>query len=183
VEPFDLAAILAASLDDLGIRYLIGGSVASTYHGEPRTTLDLDLVIEADESQVRMLADRIAHEFYVDAEDAVDAVRRGSSFNVIHYQTSTKVDMFIAQHREPLDRRIFIHFGGATLSIYTPEDIIVQKLRWFRLGHEVSERQWRDVIGVLRMKRDNLDNPYLERAAEAFGVRDLLDLARQDADS
>jgi len=93
--------------------------------------------------------------------------------------------MFVAERRpdvrEQFDRRGVIE--GTTLSVYAPEDIIVQKLRWFRMGNEVSERQWRDVIGVLRMKRDDLDNLYLDRAAEAFGVRDLLDLARQDADN
>ena len=187
VEPLAMAAILAAHLDDLGIRYMIGGSVASAYHGEPRSTLDLDLVIDADESQVRALADRISPEFYVDVDDAVDAVQHGTSFNVIHYETSTKVDLFVAERRpgvrEQLDRRHSIKIGGTTLSMYAPEDIIVQKLRWFRMGNEVSERQWRDAVGVIRMKRGFLDNSYLDRAAETFGVRDLLDLARQDADN
>jgi hypothetical protein len=183
VEPFELAAILAAHLDELGIRYMIGGSVAAVYHGEPRTTVDLDLVIEAGVSQVRALARRIAPLFYVDEEDAVDAVRRGGSFNLVHYATATKVDLFIAQHCEPLDRRLTIVENGVTLSIYTAEDIVVQKLKWFRLGNEVSERQWRDVIGVLRIKSGILDERYLDRAADSFGVRDLLELARQDADN
>lgn len=185
VEPFAMAAILAAHLDGLGIRYMIGGSVASAYHGEPRTTLDLDLVIDANEAQVRALAGRIAGDFYVDVEDAVDAVKRSTSFNIIHFETSTKVDLFVAERRpavrEQLDRRHSVQYRGVTLSLYAPEDIIVQKLRWYRMGNEVSERQWRDVIGVLRIKRGLLDEAYLDRTAEAFGVRDLLDRARHDA--
>ncbi len=185
-EPFELAAILARHLDDLGIRYAIGGSVASAYHGEPRATDDLDIVIEAGEVQVRAFASRIASEFYVDAEDAVDAVRNGASFNVIHYATSTKVDVFVADGtaavRRQFDRRRVIR--DTTLFVYAPEDIIVQKLRWYRLGNHVSERQWRDIVGVIRMKRGiDLDDAYLDRAADAFGVRDLLELARQDADN
>lgn len=183
VEPFDLAAMLAMHLNELGIRYMIGGSVAAVYHGEPRTTVDLDLVIEADVPQVRALAKRIASEFYVDEEDAVDAVKHGGSFNVVHFATATKVDLFIAERREPLDRRLTIEANGVTLSIYTAEDIVVQKLHWFRLGHHVSERQWRDVVGVLRTKRGALDEAYLDRAADAFGVSDLLELARHDADN
>ncbi|HVE72539.1 MAG TPA: nucleotidyl transferase AbiEii/AbiGii toxin family protein [Thermoanaerobaculia bacterium] len=181
MKPFDIARILAPHLNDLGIRYMIGGSVASAYHGVPRTTLDLDLVIEADESQVRAFAARIEAEFYVDAEDAVDVVTHGGSFNLIHYGTSTKVDIFAVERREALDRRVSIEVGGAVLSMYSAEDIVAQKLHWFRLGGETSERQWHDVVGVLRMRKGDLDEPYLDRAADAFGVRDLLDLARQDA--
>lgn len=187
VDPFAVATIMAAALDDLGIRYVIGGGVASVYHGDPRTTVDLDLMIEADEAQVRALADRLEADFYVDAEDAVDAVRYGRSFNVIHFATAMKVAIYIAEHhraaREQLDRRRTIAFEGATLSIYTAEDIAVRKLVWFRMGGEVSERQWRDVVGILRMRRGVLDHQYLDRAAEAFGVRDLLDLARQDVEN
>lgn len=185
VDPLGIARILAVVLDDLGIPYMVGGSVASAYHGEPRSTVDLDLVIDADEAQARGLAERIAAEFYVDAEDAVDAVRRSTSFNVIHYETSTKVDIFVAERRPAVREQFDRHdtIDGTSLSVYTAEDIIVQKLHWFRLGNEVSERQWRDVIGVLRMRRGELDDQYLARAAQAFGVGDLLDRAIQDADN
>ncbi|HVG23011.1 MAG TPA: hypothetical protein VND45_02555 [Thermoanaerobaculia bacterium] len=187
MQPFDMAAILATSFDDLGIRYMIGGSVASTYYGEPRTTLDLDIAMEADVTQVRMLAARISRDFYVDAEDAVDAVRNAGSFNLIHYETSTKIDIFVAERRpevrEQMDRRRPIEFEGTKLWICTAEDIVVQKLRWYRLGNEVSERQWRDVVSVLRMKRGDLDHRYMDRIADAFDVRDLLEYARQDAEN
>jgi hypothetical protein len=187
VDPLGVAAVIGATLDDLGIRYVIGGGVASVYHGEPRTTVDLDLMIEANEAQVRALAARLAADFYVDAEDAVDAVRYGRSFNVIQFSTAMKVDIYIAEPspaaREQLDRRRFLEYGGAILSIYAAEDIAVRKLVWFRMGGEVSERQWRDVVGIIRMRRPQLDYAYLDRSAEAFGVRDLLDLAHQDADN
>lgn len=184
VDPLAVASVMGSLLDELGIRYVIGGGAASVYHGEPRSTIDLDLMIEADEAQVRALAARLMEDFYVDVEDAVDAVRYGRSFNVIQYSSAMKAAIYIAEQtpaaREQLGRRRTLDFGGTTLAIYSAEDITVRKLVWFRMGGEVSDRQWRDVVGIIRM-RPEMDGSYLDRAADAFGVRDLLDRARHDA--
>jgi len=182
-DPFQFAARIARLLDSLGIRYVIGGSVASSFYGEPRSTLDLDVMIEADEAGARSLAEALQGEFYVDADAAVEAVQHGSTFNAIHVASAMKVDFFIAENedavRTQLDRRRGLDVEDTVLWFYAPEDIIVRKLVWFRMGGEVSERQWNDVTNVLRVLRDRLDDAYLARAAEAFGVADLLAHARR----
>lgn len=182
VDPVRFAARVARVLDALGIRYVIGGSVASSFYGEPRSTLDLDIMIEVDEPAARALAHALGNEFYVDADAAAEAVRHGSTFNAIHVASAMKVDFFIAESREAvrkqLDRRRRLVSGDAVLWFYAPEDVIVRKLVWFRMGGEVSERQWNDVTSMLRVLRDQLDETYLASAAKEFQVADLLDRAR-----
>ncbi len=178
VDPIAIAAALAKILDQIGIRYVIGGSVAASAYGEPRTTLDLDVMIEADERQIRKLVEKLSDDFYVDETAAVQAVRMTSSFNVVHYASSMKVDLFLAEHdsfaTRQLERRRALTMGpGLTLYFYAPEDLIVRKLMWYRVGGELSERQWRDVIGVLKLSSSILDWPELRRAASEAGVEDL----------
>ncbi len=172
-------------LDALGIRYVVGGSVASTYYGEARSTDDLDLVVEIDVPKVRLLVPQLKPDFYIDEEDAVEAVRHRTVFSAIHFETTTRVDFFIAESRaevrKQLDRRRIKTIGETRVSFYAPEDILLRKLIWFRMGGEVSDRQWRDIVGILRIAREPLDNAYLERAAASFEVSDLLTRAREAA--
>ncbi len=186
-DPIKLAALIAEVLDDLEIRYVIGGSVAASIYGEPRTTLDLDLMIEANERQVVELTERLRQGFYVDQADAVNAVRSSSSFSVIHLGTSMKVDFFLAEREvfatEQLNRRRAIDIGGGVSAwFYAPEDLIVRKLLCFRAGGEQSQRQWRDVVGILRIAHDGIDFEYLRRAATARRLLDLVERAIADAD-
>jgi len=169
-------------LDDLGIPYLVAGSMASSTYGEVRTTQDVDLVVDLAADEVERFVDRLRPDFYADDERARQAVERRGSFNVIHLRTMSKVDLFVAGDdpgsRRQLERRRSVPVPGAptvTLSVASPEDVIVQKLRWFRLGNEVSERQWRDAAGVVRLQGDSLDRAYLRQAAQELGVDDLLD--------
>lgn len=184
---FAFAVAIGAVLDELGIPYLVGGSVASITFGVPRFTHDLDLMVDLDEEDARALAARLEGEFYIDADAAADAVRHRSTFRAIHIETFLRVDFSTIGdlpdvRREQLARGRVMPLATGTARFYSPEDIIVQKLRWYRMGGEVSESQWRDVIGVLRINHD-LDHAYLDRAADSFGVADLLALARQDADN
>jgi hypothetical protein len=185
-DPIAVAAIVAAILEETGIRYVIGGSVASSLMGEPRSTLDLDIMISCDADSVRSLVARLKNEFYVDEDDALQAVANQSAFNAIHLGSSLKVDFFLAESHpfatKQLDRRraVRVDPAGVNLYFYTPEDLIVRKLMWFRAGREVSERQWRDVLGVLKTSAD-LDLHLLRESANEVGVGDLLDRALTDA--
>jgi hypothetical protein len=169
-------------LDGLGIRYLVGGSLASSAYGEARTTQDVDIVVDLVEAQVDPFVERLGSDYYADDERARQAVARRASFNVIHLPTMSKIDIFVAgddaASRRQLKRRRTIVLPGlpeVALSVASPEDVIVQKLRWYRLGNEVSERQWRDALGVLRVQGGALDHGYLRGAARDLEVEDLLE--------
>ena len=186
-----LAVVLTVTraLDELAVPYLLGGSLASSLHGIPRSTQDADLVVDLRFEHIRPLVAALTPEFYIDADRAADAVQRRASFNVIHLATMTKVDLFILKN-DPLstlemERRQFVALpapAGASLPVATAEDIVLQKLLWFRSGGEVSERQWLDLLGVLRVKRAELDLPYVERWATELGLDDLLSRALGPAD-
>ncbi|HUP50353.1 MAG TPA: hypothetical protein VNA04_16370 [Thermoanaerobaculia bacterium] len=185
VDPLRVAAQIAAILEEAGIRYVIGGSLASSIHGEPRLSIDLDIMIEVSEEMVGGLVQRLRPDFYVQTEAVLDAVQRQSAFNIIHLESAMKVDLFVAENDESvqrqLDRRIAVNAAGTSVYVYAPEDILVRKLRWFRLGGELSDLQWRDVLGILRISGERLDQSYLEEAATRFGVLDLLKRAREEA--
>lgn len=172
---------VARALDELELPYLVGGSLASSTYGEARTTQDVDVLVDLDADALEPLLHRLGSAFYADDERARRAIESGSSFNAIHLATMSKIDLFIAgeepMNRNQLDRRRFIELPdlpGVTLPIASPEDVIVQKLRWYRLGSEVSGRQWRDAENVVRVQRDALDREYLSEAARKAGVEDLL---------
>jgi hypothetical protein len=160
--------------------------VAASVMGEPRSTLDLDLMIDDDLPRVRAFVRRLSESCYVDEEDAMEAVARRASFNAIHLDSSMKIDFFIVEGeefaRDQLQRRRRVAIAsGASLYFYTAEDLIVRKLLWFRSGGETSERQWRDVLGILRTSRREIDRSLLRNAAVKARVEDLLDRATRDA--
>jgi hypothetical protein len=185
-DPLSLAGLVAGILEELGIRYVVGGSVASSILGEPRSTLDIDIMIEVDQESVQLLVKRLQDDFYADDEAAAEAVHYGFAFNAVHYATSTRIDFFPAENatfaREQLDRRraIVVDPPGVTIFVYAAEDLIVRKLMWFRLGNEVSSRQWRDVLGLLKGAK-GLDHDLLRRAADEVNVTDLLQRALADS--
>jgi hypothetical protein len=172
-------------LERLGVRYVVGGSFASSAHGVPRSTNDADVVVEMSASQARGLANQLGEEFYSDVRMMEDALERGISFNVIHLPSNFKIDFFPsgqdAFRRSELDRRRSEPLGQATVHFSSPEDIILAKLRWYRDGGEVSERQWRDVLGVIEVQGDRLDRSHLRRWAFDLLVLDLLERALAEA--
>jgi len=180
---------LVDQLDALGVPYRIGGSVATSVYGTPRSTLDVDIVCDLREEAVQALVAALAAIFYIDADMILDAIRHRSSFNVIHLETMTKVDVFILKRRA-FDQMAFGRAVEDTLSdgaearrfsIYSPEDMILHKLEWYRIGHEISERQWLDVLGVLKVQTDRLDEGYLRQWAAELGVSELLERALRDS--
>lgn len=187
-SPVDVALHVAEALESCGVRYVVGGSLASSISGEPRSTLDVDIVVAMSEADVPRVVAALKQEFEVDDRAVTRAVRARSSVNVFHQSTAIKVDLFIAGGTplddEQLERRQRIQIGDTPeqhLYVYTPEDIVLQKLRWFRLGNEVSDRQWRDIVGILLVQGDSLDRDYLRRGAATLGVQDLLTRAVSDA--
>ncbi len=179
-DPWEVAAAVAGVLEDVGARYAIGGSLASGVVGEPRSTIDVDLVVELDSHRVDALAERLSTRFYVPVGLIRRAVQERSSANVIDTLTSVKVDLFMAGgtplDRDGLDRRVATVSAGVERPLYvlSPEDVLLQKLRWYRKGGEVSDRQWRDVVGIVRVQGARLDRRYLTYGAALLGVTDLV---------
>lgn len=179
--PDDALLVVLDLLESLGIVHMIGGSLASSIHGEPRATNDFDVVADVTRSQTDFIVAALGPAgFYVSEEAIEDAVRRRTSFNVIH-RGAVKIDVFVCPDREwdrvALARRMLVDYpgiAGRRVFVRSPEDIILKKLEWFRLGGEVSERQWRDVKGVLRVRAGALDSCYLEKWAGVLGIHDLL---------
>jgi hypothetical protein len=144
-------------------------------YGEPRSTLDLDMMIDADEKKVAGLVERLRHEFYVDRDDALEAARRRTSFSAVQMATSMKIDFFLTERESFANEQMARRREIAHLHFYAPEDLIVRKLMWYRAGGEQSERQWRDVAGILRVSKEQIDFDYLRQAAAKVAVADLLE--------
>jgi hypothetical protein len=185
--PLTVAKRVGALLDSLGIAYSIGGSLAGSFAGEPRATLDIDIVIDLDSTRISDLVRAMEPEFYIDEHALRRAVEERGTTNAIHQSTSVKVDFFVAGGT-PLDatllqRRIAVTpFEGDTqrLWVHSPEDILLQKLRWFKRGGGVSDRQWRDVLAIVRAQAGRLDRNYLRAGAARLEVVDLLERASSD---
>ena len=177
---------VARILEDLRIPYLIGGSVVSSLYGHPRTTFDSDLVADLQFQHVQPFSAALSQDFYVEPERMADAIRRRASFIIVHHRTGLKVDIFIFKNdsmaRQEMARRRMVaplpDLGEVPIA--SAEDIILQKLRWFQMGNGVSDRQWDDVLGVLKVQRKRLDFEYLQEWAAHLEVEDLLRKAYED---
>lgn len=186
VDPIAIAVSVAHVLNMLGIAHTVGGSLASSFAGEPRATVDIDFVAALEESHVPALVSALSGDFYVDGEALRRAVRQRSSANLIHLATQLKVDLFVAGgtplDEQQLKRRQQVTLGsGRTIYVHPPEDILLQKLRWYRQGGETSDRQWRDVLAIVRVQGVRLDRGYLAANAPVLDVADLLTRALSEA--
>lgn len=183
----ELLRDVSRRLDSLSIPHLVGGSFAASLHGEPRTSVDLDLVIELRMEDIGKLASEFAQDFYSSREAMEEAVRDHRSFNLIHLTSAWKLDFFVRGDSE-FDLEEFRRRSAMTLGepafevmVKSPEDSVLRKLQWFRDGGEVAQLQWRDVVGILRHQRGELDEHYLDRWAASLEVADLLTRARREA--
>jgi hypothetical protein len=188
-EPLAITLLVIEAFEKLNIPYLIGGSMASALHGTARSTLDSDLVADLRPDQVPSLVEILEHDYYIDQEMILDAIQHQSSFNVIHLETAFKVDVFIAKTRR-FDQIQFKRRSLEVLSneperkayVATAEDIVLAKLEWYRQGGEVSDRQWRDILGVLKVQANRLDLEYLQKWAAELKVSDLLGRALKESE-
>jgi hypothetical protein len=168
---------------DIGIQYYVGGSIASSMLGLSRTTMDVDMVSTITANKVDDLYNGLKDKYYIDKEMIFDAIKDHSSFNIIHIETMFKIDVFILKDRD-YDKESFFRKridsfkeGNNSIDIYipSPEDIILNKLEWYRMGGEISERQWNDVLGVIKVQGKNLDFDYLKKWSKELNVSDLLE--------
>jgi hypothetical protein len=190
IDAIAVTVQVTKALESIGVRYFIGGSIASTLYGMVRTTQDSDIITELDVEHIPVFMEKLQNDFYVDGEMIADAISHSSSFNIIHKESMFKVDLFVPH------KRIFINeqFARAreeslssdpqmTAYVASPEDIILAKLEWYRMGGEVSERQWRDVLGVLKVQGMMIDTEYLQRMATELNLVELLVRALRAGDS
>jgi hypothetical protein len=177
------------AFEKLGIEYLIGGSMASSIHGEPRLTNDADFVADIKESQIAALVSDLQEEFYIDDHAVLRAIRERKSFNIIYLDTMFKVDIFIygsdSWARELMrlrELKMLLPADDSTARyVSNAETTVLQKLLWFRKTQETSEKQWNDVLGIFRVKGQSLDYAYLQHWASYLKVDDLLGKAIADA--
>ncbi|GMU64851.1 MAG: hypothetical protein AMXMBFR36_11250 [Acidobacteriota bacterium] len=186
----DLEILLAVTgtFERLDVPYLVGGSVASSALGVFRTTLDADVVADLQARHVEPFVAALRSDFYLDDQRIRHAIARRSSFNLIHLAKALKVDVYLpsldAFSRSQLARRPRIEAPGADGATFYPasaEDVVLQKLRGYRLCGESSERQWLDVLGVLKVQRPTFDRGDAARWADEIEVADLLARAHEDA--
>jgi hypothetical protein len=183
-EPIEVTLKVTEFFERLGVPYLIGGSLASTLYGMVRTTQDSDIIAEMRPEHVQPFVTSLQNEFFIDEEMIVESIQRNSSFNIIHRDTMFKVDVFIPRprpfHRSQLaraQRQTFALGVEMSANFASPEDTILSKLEWYRMGGEVSDRQWRDILGVLKTRAGELDLDYLQKWANELKVTDLLERA------
>jgi hypothetical protein len=187
-DPIRVLLQVAELLDRIGTPYLLGGSLASSMLGEPRSTVDIDLAIVLRSADVPALVAGLGSEFYVDEGAMRNAVERRSSFNAIHQPTILKVDFFVLGDA-PFDRAQLegrrlspaLEESGRRVFVSSPEDLILRKLDWYRRGGGVSDRQWRDVLGVLKVQGERLDFAHLRHWAAVLEISDLLERALSES--
>jgi len=184
-----LKSVITA-FNELAIPYYIGGSLASSVYGMPRTTLDADIVANISLNHITALKSKLKKEYYIDENMIKNAIKSSSSFNLIHLETAIKIDVFVYKdnpyQQNAIERRVedtlIENDQNSKFYFASPEDIIINKLKWYQIGNRVSERQWLDVIGVIKIQGNTLDKEYLKKWAIKLELIELLEKAFIDAE-
>ena len=178
----DLLAEIVSALDAAGIPHMVAGSLASTHHGEPRSTQDIDLVIDPSATGLALFVARLDPDrFYVG--DACGALDRRDQFNVIETTTGWKVDLIIRRDRPfsitEFERRQPVIIAGVATAVASVEDTVLAKLEWAKAGD--SDRQRRDVVTMLAVQGKTIDTEYLWHWAQVLELSDELQAALEAA--
>lgn len=176
-------------LEKLSIPYYIGGSIASSVYGTARATMDIDIVANVKLNHIDLLIQELGKSYYIDGDMIKNAIEDSSSFNLIHLETSIKIDVFVFKNipyqQSAFERKVKDNFEGddtkAEFYFSSPGDIIISELQLYELGGKVSERQWLDVVGVIKVQADSLDKNYLQNWTKKLGIHELLKNAFDDA--
>lgn len=172
------------TLNVLKIRYMIGGSVASSVHGTFRSTNDIDIVADVQEEHILPLVSELKGDFYLDPETMRDAMQQGRAFNMIHFASGYKFDIFPVAGNPYFEMQLqrcsveeVAAGDGESIrcSVATAEDIVLAKLAWYRAGGEQSDRQWKDLRGIRAVQGNRLDLEYMRQWARYLAVEDLLE--------
>jgi hypothetical protein len=185
-DPVAIAVDLGARLDRLGVDWVLGGSLASSVHGEPRATQDVDIVAALRANHVKPLLKALGRDYYLHADTVRAAVKAAESFNAVHFASATKADFFVAGddafETERLASRQRVDLPAGVLYVDTAEHTMLRKLEWYRRGGEVSERQWRDVMAIARIQGARLDHKRLCNWAARLGVSELLERVLRESE-
>ncbi|PIU67134.1 MAG: hypothetical protein COS85_01975 [Armatimonadetes bacterium CG07_land_8_20_14_0_80_59_28] len=187
-EPVAVMLRVVEVLESLHVDYLIGGSMASAVHGIARSTRDVDLLANLRADQVDTFVEALQEAFYVEPVAVREAITRHGSFNLIHLESIFKVDVFVLRERPydkvQMERRMEYAVAEDPVRlafVASVEDTLLTKLEWCRSGGEVSDRQWTDVLGILKVQEGQLDLDYLHKWAQELGVADLAERALTEA--
>lgn len=188
-DPVEVAVLVATAFEQIGVRYVLGGSLASTTFGEPRATLDVDFAVDLSASQVAELGVALGSDFRFSGDWARAEIARHGSFQIVHDPSFVRVDVFVPEWsgfdlwKWQKRRRLHLDQSGRlALDVTSPEGVVLQKLVCYRKGGEISDRQWRDVLGVLKIQAPTLARGDLETWASRLGVDDLLARALGEAE-
>lgn len=187
-EPVEVTLKVTGIFEKFSIPYLIGGSLASALYGMIRTTQDSGVIAEMRLNHLQPFVSALQDEFYMDDEMINKAILSNTSFNIIHRQSMFKVDVFIPRQRPFLQSQLaraqkqtFLFESEVSAKFCSPEDIVLVKLEWYRMDGEASDRQWRDVLGVLKTRAGELDLNYLRKWADELQIDDLFERAMRDS--
>lgn len=188
MTPTEVLIEVTSVFEDLQIPYLVVGSFASSARGVRRATVDADIVAQVTLEHVEEIVKRLSsRDFYIDDLSVQRAITWERAFNVIHRESMFKVDIYVRRDdfsKKEIERRQaekILPDSDTVVYIATSEDTVIAKLLWFRKGGEVSDRQWSDILGVIKVQRDRLDYDYMLEWSERLGLRDLLDRAIGEA--
>jgi hypothetical protein len=185
MEQLDLLRYVTRVVEDMGLRYFVTGSTATIFYGEPRFTNDIDVVVELSEQRITEFCRRFPQEeFYLSETAARDAVRNTAQFNIIHPASGLKVDVIVPEP-SPFNESRFLRVRrlhsaeDLDVCFASPEDAIIKKMDYYREGS--SEKHLRDIAGVLKTSRDQIDVAYITQWAQQLGLGDLWSAIQEKA--